>query len=84
MLALPARPGGLGLMNPVTIAEEQHAASQLISASLVEQILNQDNQLADCQAAQQDVKARVHSNKRLKQKEDAKNLQNQLLSLIHI
>ena len=78
MLALPARLGGLGLMNPVTIAEEQHAASQLISAPLVEQILNQDNQLADCQAAQQDMKARVRSNKRLKQKEDAKNLQNQL------
>ena len=36
MLALPARLGGLGLINPVAIAQEQHASSQLISAPLVE------------------------------------------------
>ena len=35
MLALPARLGDLGLMNPVVIAEEQHAASQLINIPLV-------------------------------------------------
>ena len=78
LLALPARLGGLGLMNPVVIAEEQHAASRLISAPLVKQILQQVHQLADCQTAQQELKAGVRCNKRMKQREDARNLQNQL------
>ena len=78
MLALPARLGGLGLINPVAIAQEQHASSQLISAPLVERVLHQDHQLANCQSAQQDIKAKVRSDKRVKQKEDARNLQRQL------
>ena len=80
MLALHARLGGLGLMNPVANAEEQHAASQLICASLVKLILHHDHLLADCQAAQRNIKVRVHSNKCSKQREDARNLQNQLPS----
>ena len=76
MVALPATLGGLGLMNPVAIVEEQHDTSQLICAPLIERILQQDNQLTDCQAAQQDIKARIHSNKRSRQKEDARKLQN--------
>ena len=47
MLALPARLGGLGLTNPVATAEEQQAASQLISAPLIERIVCQDHCLAD-------------------------------------
>ncbi len=78
MLAMPARLGGLGLINPVATAQEQHAASQLISAPLVERVLHQDHQLADCQHAQQDIKAKVRSDKRVKQKEDARQLQSQL------
>ena len=78
MLALPARLGGLGLINPVAIAEEQHATSQLISAPLVERILHQDHRLNDCQVAQQDAKTKARSNKRTKQREDARNLESQL------
>ena len=47
MLALPARLGGLGLANPVATAEEQQAASQLISAPLIERIICQNHCLAD-------------------------------------
>ena len=36
MLALPARLGGLGLLNPTTSAKEQWTASRLISAPLVD------------------------------------------------
>ena len=78
MLALPARLGGLGLINPVAIAQEQHASSQLISAPLVERVRHQDHQLADCQSAQQDIKAKLCSDKRAKQNEVASNLQSQL------
>ena len=78
MLALPARLGGLGLINPVAIAQEQHVCSQLISAPLVERVLHQDHQLTDCQSVQQDIKAKVSSDKRIKRKGDARNLQCQL------
>ena len=78
MLALPARLGGMGLINPVAIAEEQHTISQLISAPLVERILHQDHQLNDCQVAQQEPKTRARSNKRAKHRENARNLESQL------
>ena len=78
MLAPPARLGGLGLTNPVATAEEQQAASQLISAPLIERIVCQDHCLADCQAAQREAKARYRSHKRAKQKEDARTVQSQL------
>ena len=78
MLTLPARLGGLGLINPVAIAQEQHTSSQLISAPLVERVRHQDHQLADCQSAQQDIKAKLCSEKRAKQNEVASNLQSQL------
>ncbi len=61
-------------MNPVAVAKEQQAASRMISAPLVERIINQDQQLDNCHNAQQNIKRRIHSNKRTKQKEDAENL----------
>ena len=45
---------------------------------LVERILQQDHQLTDCQIAQRDIKASLHSNKRTKMRDDAKILQNEL------
>ena len=78
MLTLPARLGGMGLVNPVTTAEEQHITSQKVCAPLVERILQQDHQLADCQIAQRDIKASLRSNKRTKMRDDAKILQNEL------
>ncbi len=44
----------------------------------MERVLHQDHQLADYQHAQQDIKAKVRSDKRVKQKEDARKLQSQL------
>ena len=55
MLALPARLGGLGLTNPATSAKEQ-AASQQISAPLVDRIVNQDHQPGSCHSFQQSIK----------------------------
>ena len=75
MLALPARLGGLGLLNPLASAPEQQAASQQISTPLVDRIINQDHRLDDCHAVQQSIKIRIQHNKRQKQKEDAENLQ---------
>ena len=67
MLALPARLGGLGLLNPLASAPEQQAASQQISTPLVNRIINH--------AVQQSIKIRIQHNKCQKQKEDAENLQ---------
>ncbi len=51
----------------------------LLHSSSVLLLLNEsDHQLADCHAAQQDIKARARSNKRTKQREDARDLQSQL------
>ena len=49
MLVLPARLGGLGLTNPTTSAKG--AASQQISAPLVDRIINQDQQLGNCHSS---------------------------------
>ena len=78
MLALPARLGGMGLMNPAASAKEQRTASRLISAPLVDQIINQDHLLDGCHSVQQSIKRRIQHSKRTKQKEDASNLQRNL------
>ena len=74
MLALPARLGGLGLVNPGVSAKEQQAASRMISAPLVEQIIHENDWLDNCHGAQQNIKLRIRSNKRTNQREDARNL----------
>ena len=73
LLALRARLGGLGLTNPAASVKDQRAASQQISAPLVDRIINQYHQLDDCHFVQQSIKRRIQ--KYMKQKEDAKNLQ---------
>ena len=78
MLALPARLGGLGLVNPTASANEQRAASQQISAPLVDRIYNQDYHLDNCYSVQQSIKRRVQHIKHAKQKEHAKNIQHNL------
>jgi hypothetical protein len=82
ILALPVRLGGLGLGNPISMAKKQHTASQQISAPLVDRIVHQQHHLGDCNAVQQSTKARFRSRKRTRQKEEAKNLQNQLPSTL--
>ena len=78
MLALPVRHGGLGLMNPIASAKEQRSSSQLICAPLVDQIRQQNHNLSQCQEAQRTIKAQLHSSKRIRQKEEAKRVQDQL------
>ena len=53
----------------------QQAASQQISAPLVDQIINQAHQFDDCHSAQQNIKRRIQRAKHTKQKEDAQNIQ---------
>ena len=80
LLALPARLGGLGLINPAASAKEQRATSQQISAPLVDRIIDQNHQLDDCHLVQQNIKRRIQQTKHTKQKEEAKNLQSNLPS----
>ena len=54
----------------------------LICTPLVDRIPKQDHQLTGCQIAQRDIKARIHSNKRIKLRDDTQNLQNELPSLL--
>ena len=55
MLALPAPLGGQGLTNPAVSAKEQRAASQQISAPLVDRIIKQEDQLDDRHSAHQSL-----------------------------
>ena len=78
LLSLPSRLGGLGLINPVAVSAEQHHTSKVISAPLVERVLQQSHQLTGCLQVQQTIKARVRSDKFAKSREDAKDLRGQL------
>ena len=80
LLALPARLGGLGLINPAASAKEERAASQQISAPLVDRIIDQNHQLDDCHLVQQNIKRRIQQTKHTKLKEETKNLQSNLPS----
>ena len=53
LLALPTHLGGLGLINPVDASAEQHHTSKLISAPLVNLVVNQELSLGECHATQQ-------------------------------
>ena len=58
---------------------EQHHTSKLISAPLVNLVVNQELSLGECHATQQRLlKAGAQSEKKSKQKEDAEDLQKQL------
>ena len=74
------RLGGLGLTNPIIMAKEQHNASKLICALLVDRVIKQDHHSGECHAVQQKIKGTIRSCKRNNQKEEAKNLQIQLPS----
>ena len=80
LLALPARLGGLGLINIAALAKEQRAASQQISAPLVGRIIDQNHQLDDYHLVQQNIKRRIQRTKHTKQKEETKIFQSNLPS----
>ena len=75
LLALPARLGGLGLINPITSAK---AISQQVSAPLVDKVINQDHHMGDSNTIQHGIKRRAQYTKRTKQNEDARELQGKL------
>ena len=78
LMALPTSLGGLGLINPQGSATEQNETSKRISAPLVDLILQQNHQLLECHSTQKDIKDTIRAEKRTKQKDAAKTLQNQL------
>ena len=77
LLALTARLGGLGIINPCSLANE-HSVSNQVSAPLVALILQQDPSLKDTPALQQQAKTLAHKQGRKKQLEDAQQLRPRL------
>ena len=78
LLALPCKLGGLGLFNPTDVCSEQHSTSKLITAPLVNLVVNQEPCLGDCLTSQQHEKTKARTQKRSKQKQDAEELKNKL------
>ena len=76
LFSLPCRMGGLGIANPVLIADQQYDASIKITSSLKELILQQ------CQTALRPdvsaIKAKVHTDRRLAYKDKAKDIHSRL------
>ena len=64
LLSLSVRLGGLGLRNPIIMAKEQHNASKLIRAPLVDRVIEQDHHLGECHTVQQRIKDTIRSCKR--------------------
>ena len=65
LFALPARLGGLGLRNPVSLADSKHSSSKLISQPLVKLILEQHAEYThECLGDQLAAKSVVHQLRR--------------------
>ena len=65
LFALPARLGGLGLRNPVSMADTEHSSSKLISEPLVKLILEHHTEYThECQADQIAAKSTVRQLRR--------------------
>ncbi len=58
LLALPARLGGMGLINPMAMRQQQQESSVAQCQPLIDLILNQDGNVLQAQQAQQAVKKR--------------------------
>lgn len=64
--SLPAHLGGLSLVNPIDASIEQHHMSKLISAPLVNRVIDQSESLVGCHLSQQQLKSTANSEKRSK------------------
>ena len=65
VFALPARSGGLGLLNPAKQCDLQFSASQSISKPLIESILQQDHEYSfECLEAQMSAKSLIKQQRR--------------------
>ena len=73
LLALPARHGGLGLIDPTTLPAKQFKASRIISAALVNNIVTQGGDALNARDLQRmrTVKSSVIKEKRLESQAEA-------------
>ena len=72
LLSLPARLGGMGLVNPTKICSLQRQASVSIAAPLKEQVLAQNNEYSlDCIESQVEAKVEAQKHQRNNAKERA-------------
>ena len=60
------------------ISADQHSTSKKISAPLLERVIEQDHRSIGCSEFQQQIKAAVHTEKRSRLKQSAKNIHEQL------
>ena len=77
LLALPARHGGLGLVNPTTM-EEEHTFSLRPTAPLTALIVQQNSDLGDTRQLQQSIKTTLRAERRRKREEVATDVKAQL------
>ena len=78
LLSLPTHLGGLSLVNPLDTSIEQHRVSKLISAPLVNRVIDQNESLEGCHLSQQRLKSAANSEKQSQRKEVARDLCTQL------
>ena len=71
LLALPARHGGLGLVNPATMSEE-HTLSLRLTAPLTVIITLQRDDIGDSRQEQQSIKSSLHTERRKRQAAELK------------
>ena len=64
LLALPARNGGLGIINPATTAEREHQASLHLSAPLISLIIQRQTDLAQSTTSQRRTRREIMQAKR--------------------
>ena len=70
LLALPARLGGLGIINPTTL-EQEYVHSTLISRPLSDLIITQQTELGDAPLTQQQAKSTVRIERKKEQSANA-------------
>ena len=78
LLELPPRMGGLGIPNPVVVAEEEFQNSLRLTTSLVEKIVAQEEQGEVNSQEIKIMKSDISKSKENKQKNDLQNLMGQL------
>ena len=74
LLALPPRHGGLGITNPLTVAQTQHHTSATICQPLLEAILGQEGTPTEVRALQRQLKNEQRKRHRKEQADLAKSL----------
>ena len=65
LLALPARLGGMGLVQPTSLGTE-HEARTILCRPLADLIINQNNELEDAPEKQKELKKKIQREKQLR------------------